>query len=41
MFVPDMEDREPRSRRCNKKLAVLLTRPCEIVGVRCKAINVS
>ena len=32
-------DREPRCRRCNKKLAVLLTRPWEIVCVRCNAKN--
>lgn len=34
-------DREPRCWRCNKKLAVALTRPWEIVCVRCKAKNVA
>ncbi len=32
-------DREPRCWRCRKKLAELLTRPWEIVCLRCHARN--
>jgi phage FluMu protein Com len=38
---PPVVDREPRCWRCNKKLAIFLSRPWRIECVRCKATNAS